>query len=277
MPVQPAGERRRVTSGSRWSGTGIGPPPRRAPGPIAPRTRTCSINARGGGQWAAPPGVKNRRMRLTKLGHACVQITEDDRSIVIDPGSFSEAAPALAAADAVLITHEHFDHFDADALRAEMARRPGLEVWTSRVVAENLSDLGGRVHRVGHGDAVTVAGLRRPRVRRGPRAPAPRPAAHPERRLPRRRRGLPSRGRADRPVRARPHAVPAGQRALDAGARPLHLRPRGPPGTRLRHPRRPAQRHRPHGHGTGAHRRGEELGKEFRRLTPGTSVDLAAA
>ncbi|HEY8482133.1 MAG TPA: MBL fold metallo-hydrolase [Spirillospora sp.] len=98
-------------------------------------------------------------MRLTKLGHACVQISKDDRSIVIDPGSFSEAAGALAAADAVLITHEHFDHFDADALRAAMAERPSLEVWTSRAVAESLSDLGGRVHQVGHGDAVTVAGF----------------------------------------------------------------------------------------------------------------------
>ncbi len=98
-------------------------------------------------------------MRLTKLGHACVRITEDDRTIVIDPGSFSEASAALAAADAVLITHEHFDHFDADALRAAMAEHPALEVWTSRVVAENLADLGGRVHQVGHGDAVTVAGF----------------------------------------------------------------------------------------------------------------------
>ncbi|NED49711.1 MBL fold metallo-hydrolase, partial [Micromonospora aurantiaca] len=66
-------------------------------------------------------------MRLTKFGHACVQITEDDRTIVIDPGSFSEASGALAAADAVLITHEHFDHFDPDALRAAMAERPALE------------------------------------------------------------------------------------------------------------------------------------------------------
>ncbi|MBT2210802.1 MBL fold metallo-hydrolase [Actinomadura sp. NEAU-AAG7] len=98
-------------------------------------------------------------MRLTKLGHACVQITRDDRTIIIDPGSFSGAAGALAASDAVLITHEHFDHFDADGLREAMARRPALEVWTSRVVAESLADLGGRVHQVGHGDAVTIAGF----------------------------------------------------------------------------------------------------------------------
>ncbi|MFI0367374.1 MBL fold metallo-hydrolase [Actinomadura sp. 1N219] len=98
-------------------------------------------------------------MRLTKLGHACVQLTKDDRTIVIDPGSFSDASGALAAADAVLITHEHPDHFDPDALRAAMAERPGLQVWTSRVVAENLADLGGRVHQVGHGDAVAIAGF----------------------------------------------------------------------------------------------------------------------
>ncbi|WP_067453426.1 MBL fold metallo-hydrolase [Actinomadura macra] len=98
-------------------------------------------------------------MRLTKLGHACVQITRDDRTLIIDPGSFSGAANALSASDAVLITHEHFDHFDADGLREALAARPALEVWTSRVVAESLADLGGRVHQVGHGDAVTIAGF----------------------------------------------------------------------------------------------------------------------
>jgi L-ascorbate metabolism protein UlaG (beta-lactamase superfamily) len=98
-------------------------------------------------------------MRLTKLGHSCVQLTRDDRTIVIDPGSFSDASGALAAADAVLITHEHFDHFDPDALRAAMAQRPDLQVWTSRAVAESLADLGGRVHQVGHGDAVDIAGF----------------------------------------------------------------------------------------------------------------------
>ncbi|GLW61936.1 MBL fold metallo-hydrolase [Actinomadura rubrobrunea] len=98
-------------------------------------------------------------MRLTKLGHACVRIQKDDRTIVIDPGAFTPEADALAGADAVLITHEHFDHFDADRLRKAMNDDPSLEVWTSRAVAESLADLGGRVHQVGHGDAVTVAGF----------------------------------------------------------------------------------------------------------------------
>jgi len=40
-----------------------------------------------------------------------------------------------------------------------MAEDALLEVWTSRVVAESLADLGSRVHQVGHGDAVTAAGF----------------------------------------------------------------------------------------------------------------------
>lgn len=98
-------------------------------------------------------------MRLTKLGHACVRLRKDDRTLVIDPGGLTPEADALDGADAVLITHEHFDHFDGDRLRRAMAEDPTLEVWASRVVAEGLADLGGRVHVTGHGDALTVAGF----------------------------------------------------------------------------------------------------------------------
>ncbi len=58
---------------------------------------------------------------LTKLGHSCVRITDGDRTLVIDPGVFSDAARAVEGADAVLITHEHPDHIDADVVR-------GLEI-----------------------------------------------------------------------------------------------------------------------------------------------------
>ena len=51
-------------------------------------------------------------MRLTKLGHACVRLDKDGAVLVIDPGAVSDPG-ALAGANAVLITHEHFDHIDA--------------------------------------------------------------------------------------------------------------------------------------------------------------------
>ncbi|MGY1690185.1 MBL fold metallo-hydrolase [Geodermatophilus sp. SYSU D01105] len=97
-------------------------------------------------------------MELTKHGHACVVLSDGDRRLVIDPGAFTDPA-VLDGAGAVLVTHEHFDHFAADVLRAAMDADPALEVWSNRSVAGQLDGLGGRVHVVGHGDAVTAAGF----------------------------------------------------------------------------------------------------------------------
>jgi L-ascorbate metabolism protein UlaG (beta-lactamase superfamily) len=97
-------------------------------------------------------------MELTKRGHACVVLGDGDRRLVIDPGIFTEE-DALDGADAVLITHEHADHFAPDRIRAALDGGPALEVWTNRSVAEQLGGFGDRVHVVGDGDAVTVAGF----------------------------------------------------------------------------------------------------------------------
>jgi L-ascorbate metabolism protein UlaG (beta-lactamase superfamily) len=97
-------------------------------------------------------------MELTKFGHACVVLSEGDRRLVIDPGALSDAA-ALEGAGAVLVTHEHFDHFAPDVLRRAMDADPALEVWTNGSVAGQLDGVGSRVHVVGDGDAVTVAGF----------------------------------------------------------------------------------------------------------------------
>lgn len=98
-------------------------------------------------------------MRLTKFGHACVRLSKDGATLVIDPGTLTPEQDALAGADAVLVTHEHLDHFDAARLRRAAADRPGMTIWTCREVAGSLADLGDRVRVVGHGDAVTVAGF----------------------------------------------------------------------------------------------------------------------
>jgi L-ascorbate metabolism protein UlaG (beta-lactamase superfamily) len=97
-------------------------------------------------------------MELTKHGHACVVLSDSDRRLVIDPGAFTEPT-ALDGASAVLITHEHPDHFVADRIRAAMDADRALEVWTNKSVAAQLEGLGTRVHVVGNGDAVTAAGF----------------------------------------------------------------------------------------------------------------------
>ena len=97
-------------------------------------------------------------MELTKHGHACVVLSEGDRRLVIDPGAFTDPS-ALDGADAVLVTHEHADHFAPDVLRAALEADPQLQVWTNGSVAAQLDGPAGRVHVVGDGDAVEVAGF----------------------------------------------------------------------------------------------------------------------
>ncbi|WP_329620419.1 MBL fold metallo-hydrolase [Streptomyces sp. NBC_01255] len=98
-------------------------------------------------------------MKLTKMSHACVRLEKDGRTLVLDPGNFTEEDAALGA-DALLVTHEHPDHFDESRLRAALEANPAAEVWTLRSVADRLSAaFPGRVHTVGHGDTFTAAGF----------------------------------------------------------------------------------------------------------------------
>jgi L-ascorbate metabolism protein UlaG (beta-lactamase superfamily) len=55
-------------------------------------------------------------MRVTKFGHSCVRLSAAG-DVVIDPGGWSEQE-ALDGVAAVLVTHEHADHWTVDHLRA---------------------------------------------------------------------------------------------------------------------------------------------------------------
>ena len=79
-------------------------------------------------------------MKLIKFGHSCVRLEKDGHTLVIDPGVFSDAAAALDGAGAVLITHEHPDHLDADALRAALEANAELRVWAPAAVVAMLGD-----------------------------------------------------------------------------------------------------------------------------------------
>ncbi len=98
-------------------------------------------------------------MRFTKLGHSCVRLEKAGAALVIDPGSWSDAAAALNGAAAVLVTHEHLDHLDADAIKTALASDPDLTLWTTPSAAAQFSDFAARVHEVRHGDAPTIAGF----------------------------------------------------------------------------------------------------------------------
>jgi L-ascorbate metabolism protein UlaG (beta-lactamase superfamily) len=99
-------------------------------------------------------------IRLTKHAHACVTLTRDEGRIVIDPGAFTpDAADAVAAAEVVLITHEHFDHFDEELIAKALEVRPELRVYGPQSVVGRWEARRGQVTAVVAGDRFTAAGF----------------------------------------------------------------------------------------------------------------------
>ncbi|MDQ2797628.1 MAG: MBL fold metallo-hydrolase [Actinomycetota bacterium] len=98
-------------------------------------------------------------MQLTKFTHSCVRFDDGDRTLVVDPGVFSEVAAALDGADAVLVTHEHPDHLDLEQLRAAAKRDPRLKIWAPEPVAAQLAELGEQVNTSAAGQAFDAAGF----------------------------------------------------------------------------------------------------------------------
>ena len=73
-------------------------------------------------------------MRITKFGHACVRFEHGGAAVVVDPGVFTDPA-ALDGATAVLITHEHPDHYHPEHLR-----HADVSVFTIDAVAARIRE-----------------------------------------------------------------------------------------------------------------------------------------
>jgi L-ascorbate metabolism protein UlaG (beta-lactamase superfamily) len=94
-------------------------------------------------------------LTLTRFTHACIRLERDGRVLVIDPGIYSEPA-ALLGADAVLVTHEHFDHVDRlrlAGLGAPVYAPAGADIpnlaFESLAVGEEREIAGFRVRAIG--------------------------------------------------------------------------------------------------------------------------------
>lgn len=86
-------------------------------------------------------------MRITKLEHACMLIEDGGHRMFIDPGSFTTPITEAANVDAVVITHEHDDHWTPVQLSRIAERSPGVQVVTTaatkaRIAEANIEGLG---------------------------------------------------------------------------------------------------------------------------------------
>ncbi|TDW31179.1 MBL fold metallo-hydrolase [Cryobacterium psychrophilum] len=83
-------------------------------------------------------------MKLTKLEHAALILEVGGQKLYIDPGSFTTALTETAGAAAVVITHEHPDHWTPDQLRRILEVNEGVPIYAPAGVAAAVATASAR-------------------------------------------------------------------------------------------------------------------------------------
>lgn len=77
-------------------------------------------------------------MKITKFDHSCLLVEEGGARILIDPGSdlYAKVPDDLKNIDAILITHEHQDHYFPEKLKKLIANNPGVALYGNQSIVE---------------------------------------------------------------------------------------------------------------------------------------------
>ena len=93
-------------------------------------------------------------MKITKHGHACLEVELGSETLIIDPGSYTEELTNLGTVVAVVITHKHDDHCDESKIAKIKEANPDVQIFGTSEVAARLEGL--KVTTVYHGDFYEV-------------------------------------------------------------------------------------------------------------------------
>ncbi len=93
-------------------------------------------------------------LKITFLGHGTLMFTFGSIVIHVDPVSDMADYTSLPKADIILVTHEHFDHFEPKTI--EMLRKDGTAVIGNEPCAQQINDC----IAMKNGDVKTIQGLR---------------------------------------------------------------------------------------------------------------------
>lgn len=68
-------------------------------------------------------------MKLTKYEHACIVLEENGQKAVIDPGNFTASQVDFSNVVALIITHEHPDHFEPRFIEQIALENPNVVIF----------------------------------------------------------------------------------------------------------------------------------------------------
>ena len=97
-------------------------------------------------------------MKITKHGHACLEVVLDSQTLIIDPGSYTEELSGLSNVVAVVITHKHDDHCDETKIAKIKQAYPDVQIFGTSEVAARLENM--KVTTVFHGDYYEVGSFK---------------------------------------------------------------------------------------------------------------------
>ena len=98
--------------------------------------------------------VLNLHMRLTKFEHAALRLDHHGQTLIIDPGTFTAPLADLDAVVAVVITHEHPDHWTPEHLDRLLSAAPAVPVYAPSGVAASAD--GYDITVVAPGDTISA-------------------------------------------------------------------------------------------------------------------------
>jgi L-ascorbate metabolism protein UlaG (beta-lactamase superfamily) len=99
-------------------------------------------------------------MRVTKLEHAALVVEHSGDRLFIDPGKFTTPITEAAGALAVVVTHQHDDHWTPEQIGRIRDRNPEARVFGPEGMATVAAEAGIDVERVAPGDDVEVGPFR---------------------------------------------------------------------------------------------------------------------
>jgi L-ascorbate metabolism protein UlaG (beta-lactamase superfamily) len=97
-------------------------------------------------------------MQITKHEHACLVLEEGGDRLVFDPGSFTSPLDDARGVLAIVVTHEHPDHWTPEQLRRVLEHNPEARIISTQAVADAVrgEELGVEVEVPRIGDELEI-------------------------------------------------------------------------------------------------------------------------